>query len=858
MALLERDAELARMRATLDPAQGGSGAVVLVSGEAGIGKTSLVRAFVEEARGRARVLTGACDDLSTPRALGPFRDMAAPDGPLESALAAGASRDAALDAVRAELSDPHRVTVAGVEAAHWADDATLDAVRLLGRRAGGLRLVLVLSYRDDEVSRDDPLFRVLGELVGPHVLRLRPERLSEQAVTRLAEQAGLADPGELLRLSAGNPFLVRAALAEASGGAPVTARDAVLARLHRLSPGAQRALERLAVVPGGLDAWLLPRVLGDDEPHLTEAEERGLVEVAGSTVRFTHELVRRIVEVAVPGTARVRHHRAVADAMVAAGADPGRVLHHAVAAGALEHILGYGPVAAREASRLGSHRQALISYEQVLAHSGALDPSLRAALRTEQAYELQLAGRHRAAAEAAAQAVRDWGAVDDPARLAEALLVQSRAAYFDGGQTAARPPAERAARALEPLPASPVHAMAAAHLSRLDMLAHSDERAVREAQAAIELARRVGPPPAEAGALVNLGAALLELGDEAGLLRLQEALDLARREGLHETGIRACANAGAHLLRVPRLDDAAGWIELGLLLAADSEVAYGEYHLRDLRAELLLRRGDLAAAQEELEVLADPADDAGLALARPLALLARVLARRGEDEALDRLARARVVAEASGELFRLGPVVAAEAEVAWLLGAPPPATGLPDGTPQDTAWRWFTGDRLFHVRRGGGEASPFEGCPEGFALDLAGRSADAAAVWDRIDQPYEAALARAWSDDPAAAVEGLAALDLLDVPAAAARVRARLRARGVAAVPRGPIRRTKANPAGLTDRQVEVLRLLAEGRTNAEIAERLVVSVRTVDHHVSAVLGRLGVTSRKEAAARAAQLGLSA
>jgi DNA-binding CsgD family transcriptional regulator/tetratricopeptide (TPR) repeat protein len=854
MALLERDEELTRLRATLQPAQGGRGSVVLVSGEAGIGKTSLVRGFLDDARGRTRVLTGACDDLTTPRALGPFRDMAAADGPLEQALAAGVSRDAALDAVREELTDPHRVTVAVVEDAHWADDATLDAVRLLGRRAASMRLVLVLTYRDDEVGREDPLFRVLGDLVGPQVLRLRPSRLSDRSVARLARQAGLRDPAELVRLSAGNPFYVQAALADPSAGVPLTARDAVLARLHRLSPGAQRALERLAVVPGGLDSWLLPQVLGEEEASLTEAEQRGLVEVTGPMVRFTHELVRRIVEEDAPGTALVRHHRAVADALVAAGGDPGRVLHHAVAAGSLQHVLTYGPVAAREASRLGSHRQALTSYGQVLAHAGALDPPVRAALRTEQAYELQLAGRHGDASEAAAQAVRDWEAVGDAGKLAEALLVLSRAAYFDGGQSAARPPAERAARVLEPMLRSPVHAMALAHLSRLDMLDHRDEEAVREARAAIDLAREVGHPPAEAGALVNLGAALLELGDEEGLARLQEAADLARREGLHETGIRACANAGAHLLRVPRLDEAAGWIELGLLLAADSEVAYGEYHLRDLRAELLLRRGDLAAAEEELEVLADPADDAGVARARPLALLARVLARRGDESAADRLAEAERVARTSGELFRLGPVLAAQAEVAWLTGAAPPEADLPG---QDAAWRWFTGDRLFHVRRGGGPARPFPGCPEGFALDLAGRATESAGAWDRAGQPYEAALARAWSDDTDEALQGLAELDLLGVPAAAARVRARLRTRGVASVPRGPITRTRANPAGLTDRQVEVLRLLADGLTNAEIAERLVVSVRTVDHHVSAVLGRLGVGTRKEAAARAAELGLA-
>jgi predicted ATPase len=187
--LLERDAELRGLRETLRQAGRGRGSVVLVSGEAGIGKTSLVRAFAEHARAHARVLIGVCDDLVTPRTLGPFRDMArGGDGPLAEAAASVAERDAVFGAVYQELAD--RSTLMIVEDVHWADDATLDVVRYLAWRIAELPSVLVLTYRDDELRDDHPLRRVLGALARQDVQRLALRRLSPGAVQELSSRHG--------------------------------------------------------------------------------------------------------------------------------------------------------------------------------------------------------------------------------------------------------------------------------------------------------------------------------------------------------------------------------------------------------------------------------------------------------------------------------------------------------------------------------------------------------------------------------------------------------------------------------------------------------------------------------------------
>jgi len=191
----------------------------------------------------------------------------------------------------------------------------------------------------------------------------------------------------------------------------------------------------------------------------------------------------------------------------------------------------------------------------------------------------------------------------------------------------------------------------------------------------------------------------------------------------------------------------------------------------------------------------------------------------------------------------------ARAEWAWLTGDLDaarqvaavllPRTEHPGAAP-------FRGELLRYLARAGLPAEPFEGCPPGYDEGLRGYWRSAAAAWRRAGDPYETALELGGGDAEACS-EALSTLERLGASVPADRVRDRLRELGVS-VPRGPRASTRANPAGLTARQLAVLELLREGLTNAEIAERLVLSVRTVDHHVAAILAKLGVSSRREAA----------
>ena len=225
----------------------GSGRVVLLGGEAGVGKTALLRRFAAELASEARLLRGQCDRLATPRPLGPLFDIAGSDARLERLLTDNAPRDVLFRALLGGLAASSKPTLLVIEDAHWADEATLDLLRYLARRVEASHSLTVISYRDDEIGPRHPLRQMLGDLAtAATVDRLLVEPLTAESVAAVAAGTGI-DPTELHARTRGNPFFVTEVLA-AGGGIPETVRDAVLARAARLPQEAWEALEAAAVI----------------------------------------------------------------------------------------------------------------------------------------------------------------------------------------------------------------------------------------------------------------------------------------------------------------------------------------------------------------------------------------------------------------------------------------------------------------------------------------------------------------------------------------------------------------------------------------------------------------------------------
>ena len=763
--LVERDAELAELTAAVGTAvDEGRGVVVLVSGEAGAGKSALVRTFVDGLSRTIKVGIGGCDDLLAPRSLGPFRDMAETDAELAAALS-GDRLDTALPGLLRAFSACPSVVV--VEDIHWADDATLDAIRFLARRFPAIPAVLVLTFRETGVDADHPLRQLLGSLAGSAVRRVTLPPLSVEAVRRLGATS-TREAVEIHRVTQGNPFFVTEVLAAGETDVPPTVRDAVLARLGRLSPSARMLLERLSVIPSRAERRLAESLAGD-QPVLVEAERSGMLIGTDATLAFRHELARRAIESSLTAGERIGANRAVVDRLLEdPAAEPSRLVHHAERCGRTDVILEYGPAAALEAARLGAHRQAVGVLDVVLRHRELLGSSEAAELLTRRAYSLYVVNRFEAALESASAAVGAAEEAGDASRLADALLVLARVVMFGHGPMRARLAAAQAVELLEPtgddarLAAALIEqARAHSNLATVGIVAEPSAPAERYAERALAIGLRLGRQDLEAQAGCYLGDARLARGDARGDEDLRRAISLAGADSRIETLVRCYVNAAGGAYRSGRLDDAERYVAAGLRAAADGEFFAGQYRLRLTEAAVQASRGQWDRAIADLRALLDSPGEPGVMEALARSVLARLLARRGDSTAGEVLAVALADRALADDSFVVGPLAAARIELGWLDGS---LGSLTDDAQRALRLAEAAGHRSMHgelctyLRRAGIDVPAPADVPGPWAATLAGPWQAAAAAWGRLGDRYEQAVVLATAPDRHARAHGLLTL----------------------------------------------------------------------------------------------------
>ncbi len=859
--IVERKNHLEEAQDRISLAKSGRGQIIVISGEAGIGKTSILHALYDSALPDETWAWGGCDPLTTPRPLGPLFDMATALDPLIlNLLNTLDERSSLYSQIVAILENKEKLTVLIFEDVHWADHATLDLIRFLSRRITFMRVTMIVSFRSDAVGDDHYIRQVIGELPPANTFRMNIGPLTENAVIALAKDAGVDAKG-LYQATDGNPFFVTeliAARKTLGPDLPPSIRDAVSARLARLPAEARELLELISIIPKAVSITQLEALIG--EPALAIVDktlQRGfLTQDSVGAVRFKHELVRRSTLERLSATRRRDLHRRVFENLVADHSETAidQIVHHA--AGALDGVaaLKFAPEAARQASKKGAHHEAAAHFATALKFVDDAAPEQAATLYESWAYEASLAARiDDDVLDARRLAITLWKMLERPEKVSENLRGLSRLHWYRGESLEATKFADQAIAISESTPPSAEHAMAYSLRSQLLMLNDQMEEAVEYGRKSLALEASFPDPDVRMHALNNVGSALAFRGDSTGIQMLEESLSLAISRNHQEHAARAYNNLAEYAVEFRKFDLAERTLSEGLAYDTERDLDSWTYYLSGRLALLRLDQGRLLDAETIARGVINQ-ERLTLLMKLPAAIvLSRTRLRLGRDDAIPMMQNALNDALATDELQHIVPARLSMLEAAWLMGQNDlAAEHLQDLNELSETDRhpWNIGELAVWTKRLDQE-SKFENSstlPEPYRLELSGDFQGAGDAWLALGLPYAAALSYAQEKSAPAITKALEIFQEMEANLGTSKLRRMAKFHGfeeqLPKGKRGPYKEARDHPMGLTLKEQKVLGLLMTGLTNREIAETMSRSQRTVEHHVSSILKKLNATSR--------------
>ena len=868
--LIEREVALQKLRGLADQARMGRGAVALVAGEAGIGKTTLVNAFQDSMRATYEFIRGGCDPLFTPRPFGPIYDMGDALGEnVVSMMAKNSQPTALFSAILTTLESARRPTILIFEDVHWADNATLDLIKYLGRRIQFINCLLVLTFRSDEINAAHPLTQVLGELPSAPTRRIELERLSLEGITKLASSS-LYPPESLHEITAGNPFFVTELLAaqgEGTGNLPASIKDAVASRLSHLSAEERAFLDKICLIPGTVAPALQKALFSSADEQLVKAciDRNVLVEDDSGNLRFRHELARLATLSRLSAQDQKARHREIMTILLDMGdaAAIDQIVHHAEGAMDGPSVIKYAPQAAKLAAAAGSHREAGAYYETALKFVEHAEPELAAQLYESWAYEAGLTLEiDDSVLEARRHAVTLWRALGRMDKVAENLRWLSRLHWYRGQSAKADQYLEQAIQVLEDMPPSIQTAMAYSLRSQLCMLNDKMDEAIKWGTRALDLESQFEDVEVRIHALNNIGTSLVFRDDKAGVELLMQSLELSLAHDLHEHAARVYTNLGEYGVVFRDFELAEQILTEGVAFDIEHDLDSWTHYLQGRLALLRMKQGRLRDAEAIAKGVVGIERLTLLMRLPALQVLAKTSLRLGSENAPELTQQSLNDALATDELQHIVPARLTMVEAAWLAGAPSDADEhLSYLLALDNSERhpWDLGEVAIWAHRYRRNMQHDLGMrmPKPYLLELDGDTIGAADEWERLGSPYSAALALMHTKGEAqeqAFKRALKLLNKIEAKAAIEKLRTLADEAGLAIkIPksrRGPYKAARNHPLGLTAREQEILHLMVNGATNREISEILSRSQRTVEHHVSSTLAKLNAKNRMAAMLR--------
>nr|WP_299339895.1 AAA family ATPase [Allomuricauda sp.] len=852
MVLYEREEVLQTLGDTLERTED-TGHIVLLSGNAGMGKTSVVKRFLETTPNSIPKYVGYCDDLYTPRPLGPLIDILMSKEKIIQPLEEN-QRDSLflgmLDLLRER-------SVLVIEDVHWADDGTLDFIKFLNRRIHNTKCTVLLTFRPNEIQEASMLG--LSHNVIKSVTRISLKPLSKVTVLSLCNEKGI-DGQHIYDLTDGNPFFTSEYLLNTLEGIPDSINNLILSRISPLAKEEKEAISRLSLFPNPVSLRIVTKLIDNWESALMKPMELGFISIEGNLLRFRHEIVRLVIESAVPIIKKIVAHNDILETLRQdERTDIVELIHHAKGAKKFRIVAELAPKAARRARELGVHKESAFLFRAAIECTEQLEDAEWINLLEEYSFECYLTNNLDEAIEYRYKALQHIENTnkEDEERLGINYCWLSRLYWYQANGQEAIKFGKLAIKNLEHCSNQNYSAQTFSNFGQLYMLKGDFDNTMLWNRRAYNLARTIGNLDVQAHSLTNLGSIRIRdrRTSEQGFSNLRLAEELAIQTKNHDHLARIYTTLLCD--RVIKRKDPSEIMEKTLDFCSKHQVeSYYHYNLA-WKSFYLFQKGKWEESISISQQLLGVSNQAKVNLLVAVLSKSRILMRQGNETIKELLIEIAQLAKNTGEALRTVPIATAMLEYEWLYDYTFEDRSLIHSAIEQLSSGYgtetYSGELAFWCSRVGAQHKLEVSEDDGFKPLIDGDAANAIKFWSSADFPYELALSYCLGNNEEIR-EGYDILERLQAVQTKKRVREHLKDSGRQTVPRGILRSTRNNPLHLTNRELDVLKEVSNGLSNSEIASTLYISSKTVDNHVSSILSKMEVSARQKAIIKAKEL----